>query len=67
MQSRASHHPISGLAAARCGRAVYVRMGSDHLTLRIARINACPAAIALTPRRDFSADASRADLTEKEG
>jgi transcription-repair coupling factor (superfamily II helicase) len=42
-----------------------IRIGAR--TLRIARIDAGPAAIALTPRRDFSADASRADLTEKDG
>ncbi|WP_231635640.1 TRCF domain-containing protein [Novosphingobium sp. ST904] len=42
-----------------------IRIGAR--TLRIARIDAGPAAIALTPRRDFSADASRADLTKKDG
>ena len=42
-----------------------IRIGAR--TLRIARIDVGPAAIALTPRRDFSADASRADLTEKDG
>jgi transcription-repair coupling factor (superfamily II helicase) len=42
-----------------------IRIGAR--TLRIARIDAGPAAIALTPRRDCSADASRADLTEKDG
>jgi transcription-repair coupling factor (superfamily II helicase) len=42
-----------------------IRIGAR--TLRIARIVAGPAAIALTPRRDFSADARQADLTEKDG
>lgn len=34
---------------------------------RIARIDAGPAAIALTPRRDFAGDAAAAGLTEKNG
>ncbi|WP_420142146.1 TRCF domain-containing protein, partial [Sphingomonas sp.] len=36
-------------------------------TLRIARIDAGPAAIALTPRRDFAGDFTAAGLTEKNG
>ena len=34
---------------------------------RVERIDAGPAAIALTPRRDFAADAEAAGLTEKNG
>lgn len=43
------------------------RIRADACAARIAQVDAGPAAIALTPRRDFAGDTGAAKLTEKNG